>query len=120
MEVVNYLTASRYAEVTPTAKANVSVVSVMEDSDLSAQLKDSNLQKAFVLAGNAIFTLVSQKTGTRFTFKVSKAKANAAYPNQLPTYFVLVLTGSSNYDNYSYIGLLQDALVGYGIRQTRG
>ena len=53
--------------------------------------------KTFLLAGKAILTLRSARTGTRYTFKVSKAKDRELW-------FVKLLTGSDNYSSYSYIG----------------
>jgi hypothetical protein len=53
----------------------------------------------FLLAGKAIFTIVSKATGVRFTYKVKKhAKKDL--------WFVSVLTGSDNYSNYSYMGTI--------------
>jgi len=58
---------------------------------------------AFVKAGNALFTLVSGKTGNRFTYKVSKSKSG-------PVYFVSVLNGPDNYVHYRYMGILHNDL----------
>lgn len=56
----------------------------------------------FVLGGNATFTVVSKKTGVRFTFKVRAAKGDG---DNLP-YFVMVLTGSDNEQDYSFLGTI--------------
>ena len=65
----------------------------------------------FLLAGNAVFTLRSRKTGARFTYKVSHKKGGDVS-------FVSLLTGSNNERDYSYMGLLPDdaptALRGVG------
>lgn len=67
--------------------------------------------KRFMLAGHAIFTVVSKATQTRFTFKVSK-------PDEMdparPLYFVGVLNGSSNEANYSYLGLIRGDAFEHG------
>jgi len=55
--------------------------------------------KAFILAGNARFTVVSQKTGTRFTFKVRAKEGTTLH-------FVSVLTGSNNEADYEFIGTI--------------
>lgn len=54
----------------------------------------------FALAGKAIFTVVSKKTGTRFTFKVAK--------HENSPWFVGVLTGADNScdTSYSFLGTL--------------
>lgn len=55
--------------------------------------------KAFTFAGNAIFTLVSQRTAARFTFKV-RAPEKPGSVGQ----FVSVLNGSDNEGDYAYLG----------------
>ena len=52
--------------------------------------------KAFVLAGNAKFTLVSEATGARFTYRTRKADGS-------PMWFVNVLTAPSL---YTYMGVI--------------
>lgn len=52
--------------------------------------------KAFALAGKARFTVRSTKTGTRFTFKVSKKGEGP--------HFVSLLSGSDNMGDYTYLG----------------
>lgn len=89
-------------------------------SEVGARMNDPEAIKRFILAGKAIFTLVSERTATRYTFKVSKAEPNPQYHNQVPTYFVNVLNGPDNGASYVYAGLLQDMGMGWGIRQTRG
>jgi len=53
---------------------------------------------AFILGGNATITLVSKKSGTRFTYKVSANRADAAM------HFVSLLRGADNESDYSYLG----------------
>jgi hypothetical protein len=50
--------------------------------------------KDFVLAGKAIFTVQNEKTGNRFTYKVTQSE-------NLMIWFVSVLNGP---DNFAYIG----------------
>jgi hypothetical protein len=54
----------------------------------------------FVLGGNALFTLQSERTGTRFTYR---AKADKSEPRRV---YVSVLTGSSNETDYSFLGTI--------------
>lgn len=59
----------------------------------------------FFLAGNAYFTLKSKKTGTRYTYRVSRAKDKEDKPINL--WFVSLLVGPDNYKNYTYIGVIR-------------
>lgn len=68
-----------------------------------AQLHTSEAIERFMLGGNATFTLVSEASGTRFTYKVQKPED--FNPNR-PILFVKVLTGADNESDYSYIGQL--------------
>jgi hypothetical protein len=54
---------------------------------------------AFILGGNARFTIRSKKTGTRFSYRVRKSEDGSIF-------FVSVLTGSDNDSDFSYIGTL--------------
>jgi hypothetical protein len=53
----------------------------------------------FILAGNATFTIVSTKTGTRFTYRVKLSDA-------MPGSFVSVLSGPDNTADYRYLGMI--------------
>lgn len=66
------------------------------------QLNPSDV-KAFALAGNAIVTLESGKTGARYTYKLRK-------PEDGKVTFVKLLTGSNNDSDYEYIGYFKDNL----------
>lgn len=59
----------------------------------------------FMYAGNATFTIVSLKTGTRFTYKVKKAK-NPSVNAEI--FFVGLLRGPSNEDDYAYMGCIRN------------
>lgn len=65
----------------------------------------------FIFAGNALFTLRSRKTGTRFTYHV-RAKTDA----REPIYFASVLTGPDNESDYRYAGLAKP----WGVVPTQG
>lgn len=56
-------------------------------------------EHAFLLAGNATFTVVSKKTGSRFTFRVRRPKPDSPH-------FVTVLTGSDNEHSYTFLGTI--------------
>src|SRR5581483_12448700 len=64
---------------------------VMESKRLNAEHA-----LAFIFAGKAVVTLRSAKTGTRYTYKVSKAEereGQAGIAPAAPRYFVSLLTG---------------------------
>lgn len=67
---------------------------------------------AYLFAGNATFTVVSRRTGTRFTFKVSapdKTMDGATLkPEDAQIHFVKVLTGSDNTSDYDYLGNIRN------------
>lgn len=62
-----------------------------------ARLQNVADVKRFVLAGNATLTLVSGKTGTRYTYHVKQVKSDAPH-------FVSVLYGSDNENDLAFIG----------------
>lgn len=62
-------------------------------------IEDFENIKQFVLAGNATFTIYSKKSGSHLTFKVKKL-------NEKSPYFVSVLNGPDNYENYQYLGCI--------------
>lgn len=68
---------------------------------MSAQLEPL-YRKAYILGGNARFTLVSPKSGLRITYRVEKAENNPEL------YFVSVLVGPDNTRDYAYLGTLTE------------
>jgi hypothetical protein len=62
----------------------------------------------FALAGNAVFTLQSLKTGTRFTFRVRIAEDNSTMS------FVSVLIGPDNCQDYRYLGFIRRGVFFHG------
>lgn len=69
------------------------------------QITDLSLARTFILAGNATFTLVSEKTGVRFTYKVRASKPQDEGKSSV--HFVSLLTGSDNENDYSYLGIIR-------------
>lgn len=59
--------------------------------------------KNFVYGGNATITLESGKTNKHFTFKVKAAKKD----DKTSPFFVSVLSGTDNYSNFSYVGVIK-------------
>lgn len=76
---------------------------VAEQRGRLVEWKDIRL---FVFAGNATFTLRSVETGARFTYKVRRAKEE----NRSGTvpYFVSLLRGPSNEEDYAYMGIIDE------------
>lgn len=64
-----------------------------------ARMTEAERIKRFILAGNATFTIVSQKTGARFTFKVRESDDGKVF-------FVKVLTGSNNEEDFTFLGTI--------------
>lgn len=63
--------------------------------------------REFMLAGNARLTLVSKRTGTRFTFKVRR-------PDPEKPYFVSLLTSPDNETGYTFLGtIFHDNAIGF-------
>lgn len=60
---------------------------------------DKENVKAFVLAGNSLFTLQSGNTGRYFTYKIKKVK------DEENKYFIYRLSDSDNTKDYVYIGI---------------
>lgn len=56
----------------------------------------------FLLAGNARFTLVSKKTGTRFTYRVKASDDGKVW-------FVSLMNGPDNESSYAFFGTIFDS-----------
>jgi len=61
--------------------------------------------RRFMLAGNATFTIVSGKTGTRFTYKVRAKEIDGGRT----LHFVSVLTGADNENDFTFLGTIFEA-----------
>lgn len=69
---------------------------------VTGQLTDPAQIRTFALAGNATLTFKSTTTGSRFTFKIRRADGE----DPKRPWFVKVLTGASNHDDYTFIGTI--------------
>ncbi len=65
----------------------------------SHQMTDVAQIKTFVRGGNSRFTLVSKKTGTRFTYKVRASEDGKVH-------FVKFLSGPDNVNAYTFLGTI--------------
>lgn len=68
---------------------------------MTAAIDDPKFIKAFLFAGRATVTLVSQRTQKRYTFRVSAAKDSDT------RFFVSVLNGPDNTADYVYLGMIE-------------
>jgi hypothetical protein len=66
--------------------------------------------KAFALAGNAIITLQSLKTGLHFTYRIRQARDKVTHEPTPELYFVsLLANGSADEENsYRYLGMIKE------------
>ncbi len=60
----------------------------------------------FMLGGKSFTTLVSQASGQRFTYKIELA--DKKQPTDADCFFVSVLNGPDNWNNYKYIGIIKN------------
>ena len=56
----------------------------------------------FIKGGNSRFTIVSPKTGARFTYRVKKPSEDRDF------FFVSLLSGANNETDYTYMGVIAD------------
>jgi len=64
---------------------------------MSTQLTNTSDIRPYVFGGKAVFTLVSEITGNRFTFRVRRSEDGQVY-------FVDLLVGPQNTDDFEYVG----------------
>ena len=69
----------------------------------TGHLTDLAATKRFLFGGHAILTLLSDKTGLRYTYKISALKN--ANPTA-PVFFVSLLSGPDNESDYTYLGTI--------------
>lgn len=67
----------------------------------AAKFQTAAVAKDFLFAGRARITLVSEKTGTRFTYRITQKDAKSPH-------FVAVLTGQDNNSSYTFVGTIFD------------
>jgi hypothetical protein len=69
---------------------------------MSGQLAPE-FRRDYILGGHAVVTLVSKRTGDRFTYRVSVSKPKEG---KQPVHFVSVLTGPDNREDYEFLGTI--------------
>ncbi len=78
-----------------------------EHGENAARFTDAAAVIRGMFAGNATITLVSNKTGKRFTYKVSVPQKDKG-KKQKDLWFVSVLTGPLNTSDFTYIGVVRN------------
>jgi len=68
--------------------------------------KDAKTAIEYIMAGKSVFTLVSGATGNRFTYRVNKMKKRCDADRE--TYYISVLSGPDNTNDYSRIAMMFD------------
>ena len=76
--------------------------------------ENANAVHDYALAGRGVLTLTSEKTGVRYTFKITQALDKATSAPQ-ERWFVSLLTGPENTADYTYLGMLDER----GFRTTK-
>jgi hypothetical protein len=76
-----------------------------DNEEIDMQFTSPQDVQAFVLAGNALFTIESVATSTRFTYKVSASKDEGTRAGR-GVFFVSLLTGPENNSDYAYLGII--------------
>lgn len=81
-------------------------------ADFTGRILEAGPARRYVLGGNCKFTVVDSCTGKRFTYKVKSGKKdrdkNWTTGNaDLTTYFVSLLTGPNNEDDFIYMGMMK-------------
>src|SRR5208337_364296 len=66
---------------------------------------DAQIVLQYIFCGKSTFTLQSVASGERFTYKISES-AKRAGDNRPPVFFVSVLTGPDNSDNFNFVGTI--------------
>jgi hypothetical protein len=80
--------------------------------DMRGRLLDPLDAERFALAGKATLTLVSTKTGNRFTYRVSISPDGACH-------FVALLNGPDNSTDYKYLGRIARSIFWEGRKTPR-
>ena len=84
---------------------------IPHDSAIESPISDVQAIRQFLTAGRAIFTIAGKSD--RYTFKITRKDPEVGSTYTQPAYFVAILTGQDNTQDYTYLGLLvvQDGQV---------
>ena len=87
--------------------------------DNTARLTTAAQVCAFALAGNARLTLVSEKTGTRFTFRIACPINKDTGEADRGIHFVSLLDGPDNTADFAYVGYIRRGVFFHGGAKAR-
>lgn len=82
------------------------------------QLTTAERVQHYMLAGSAKITIRSKVSGKRFTYKMTRKKGIKGQP-QPEFWFVNLLRGPNNEDDYQYMGIVKKSDTGKGLIFTR-
>jgi len=107
--------------VAPAVGRDIRYNAVADPADHTAhamrgQLEDRADIVKFLEAGNATVTIVSKKSGTRYTFKFSRPKVEA---NRSRPIWVSILSGQNNDSDYTFAGTIWINAMGYAFHLGR-
>jgi len=80
--------------------------------DMRGRLSTAADAERYILSGKAVVTLVSAKTGTRFSYRITATDDRSAY-------FVGVLTGPDNTTDYQYLGRIARGIFWLGRKNPK-
>jgi hypothetical protein len=80
--------------------------------DMTGQLVTALDAKRFALAGKSTLTLVSKKTGVRFTYRITISPDSQCH-------FVALLSGPDNEQDYQYLGRISREIFWLGRKVPR-
>jgi hypothetical protein len=80
--------------------------------DMRGRLMTAGDAESFMLAGKATVTLVSVKTGARFTYRITASPDKTCH-------FVALLSGSDNEGDYKYLGRIARTMFWGGRKVPR-
>lgn len=86
----------------------------------AGKLKSLDDIRRYILAGDARFTLVSNRTNDRKTFRVRSGDKASEQPRHVAgPWFVDLLTGPDNTQDYKYLAFLRTAKEGLRVSQNK-
>lgn len=85
----------------PAPQAPMPELGAHEHPDFRGQLSTPAALRRYVLGGHGVVTLLSKRTGRRFTYKLTEPRNRAE-----GRLFISVLTGAENSSDYTWLGTL--------------
>jgi hypothetical protein len=76
-------------------------------------------RRAFMLAGDATFTIASPKTGVRYTYRVTAPRKDGKLDADADVRFVKLLCGPDNGSDFHYFGIMRGGKFQHAQRKTR-